>query len=571
MEKVRKSSKKEKRWESKKRKINAFLQLIESTTSNDMPPENRNCDSLKGNSFSLNKIKTESYIQEQKLLREKLRQAKEMKGPELKLNKDGFNAQLFVYPESGIFRCSSPIFTDDIKQFLMLLTQNNFCSTRWCKVNRCHRISQVILLMVNGLSADHYCQNIDCFPRTKRLPLHLFEVVPPASYGINIVEALCFCPANCRSNFQNVSAANGKIENSEEMVEKTKFRAISKISLLLSPTQMIMEQYPLPFDNSFKDYCFTKVKYKDVCPTSPLYALDCEMVMTAENKLEVARISIVDENLKVIYDTYVLPSAPIRDYLTKFSGITKSTLENVKITLKDVQQNIQELLPPDAILCGQSLNYDFHALKIIHPYVIDTSVIYNLSGARWKKTSLKNLSRKFLGEEIQCSENGHSPIEDSKTTMKLVLLKLKHGLEFGDAVLSSKLNKPSHAFSNPCNPIVPKNGSKCVIGNDLILNWFLRQQIQVVRLMKTETNKQTRKLMRKEMTQHYFTVCLLNVKRDVATDFVSCLEDIDKTINKIYKECAENALFVVATSGCFDETSYRYQNGLCMLKFKTEK
>lgn len=270
----------------------------------------------------------------------------------------------------------------------------------------------------------------------------------------------------------------------------------------------------------------------------------------------------------MIYDSYVLPNAPVVDYLTKFSGITKATLKDVKMTLKDVQQNIQQLLPPDAILCGQSLNYDFHALKIIHPYVIDTSVIYNLSGARWKKTSLKNLSRKFLGEEIQCGENGHSPIEDSKTTMKLVLLKLKHGLEFGDAVLSNKLNKTQNILNTP-NPVISKNGSKCIVGNDLILNWYLRQQIQVVRLIKTENNKQTRKVMIKEISQHYFTVCLLNVKRDVITDFINSLKDIDKTINKIYEECAENALFVVATSGCFDETSYRYQNGLCMLKFKT--
>lgn len=569
MEKVRKLNKKEKRWESKKRKVNAFLQLLDMPV-NDMFPENRS-DSVEGNSVAVktNEINSESSIQEQKMLRDKLRQAKDLKGPELKLNKDGFNAQLFVYPEGGIFRCSSPIFTDDIKQFLILLTQNTFCNTRWCKVTRCQRISQVVLLIINGLSADHYCQNIDCFPKTKRLPLHLFEVVPPASYGINIIDALCFCPTNCRNNNQEPSVLNGKVENNYvETVKKVEFQAVSKISLLLSPTQMIMEQYPLPFDNSFKDYCFTKVRYKDVCPSSPLYALDCEMVMTTENKLEVARVSIVDENLKVIYDSYVLPNAPVVDYLTKFSGITKATLKDVKMTLKDVQQNIQQLLPPDAILCGQSLNYDFHALKIIHPYVIDTSVIYNLSGARWKKTSLKNLSRKFLGEEIQCGENGHSPIEDSKTTMKLVLLKLKHGLEFGDAVLSNKLNKTQNILNTP-NPVISKNGSKCIVGNDLILNWYLRQQIQVVRLIKTENNKQTRKVMIKEISQHYFTVCLLNVKRDVITDFINSLKDIDKTINKIYEECAENALFVVATSGCFDETSYRYQNGLCMLKFKT--
>ena len=51
--------------------------------------------------------------------------------------------------------------------------------------------------------------------------------------------------------------------------------------------------------------------------------------------------------------------------------------------LKDVQADLKRLLPPDAILVGQSLNCDLKALEMMHPYVIDTSIIFNITGNRY--------------------------------------------------------------------------------------------------------------------------------------------------------------------------------------------
>lgn len=78
----------------------------------------------------------------------------------------------------------------------------------------------------------------------------------------------------------------------------------------------------------------------------------------------------------------VKPDNEIVDYLTQYSGITKGMLENVTIKLENVQRDLQKLLPVDAILVGQSLNSDLHALKMMHPYIIDTSVIFNVTGDR---------------------------------------------------------------------------------------------------------------------------------------------------------------------------------------------
>jgi hypothetical protein len=46
------------------------------------------------------------------------------------------------------------------------------------------------------------------------------------------------------------------------------------------------------------------------------------------------------------------------------------------VRLIDVQTALRSLLPPDAILVGQSLNSDLDALKLMHPYIIGEMVLY---------------------------------------------------------------------------------------------------------------------------------------------------------------------------------------------------
>ena len=101
-------------------------------------------------------------------------------------------------------------------------------------------------------------------------------------------------------------------------------------------------------------------------------------------------------------------------YFTKiFCKILKSkTSKNASNTV------LKRSLPSDAILIGQSLNFDLNALQIMHPYVIDTSVIFNITGVPGQKTKLKTLSQMFLGEVIQDKgADGHDPKEDAIAAM----------------------------------------------------------------------------------------------------------------------------------------------------------
>jgi RNA exonuclease 1 len=64
---------------------------------------------------------------------------------------------------------------------------------------------------------------------------------------------------------------------------------------------------------------------------------------------------------------------------------------------------------------------------MMHPYVIDTSIIFNLSGERFRKTKLRVLAAEFLSENIQSAgDMGHDPREDASAALKLVQKKLQH-------------------------------------------------------------------------------------------------------------------------------------------------
>jgi RNA exonuclease 1 len=99
------------------------------------------------------------------------------------------------------------------------------------------------------------------------------------------------------------------------------------------------------------------------------------MVLTTKGH-QLARVSLVDENENVLLDEYCLPEAPIVDYLTQYSGITKETLLNVKNSVFDVRKLFLDFVSSDTIVVGHSLENDFIALKVFHYKVIDTSILY---------------------------------------------------------------------------------------------------------------------------------------------------------------------------------------------------
>ncbi|KAM7533373.1 hypothetical protein Aperf_G00000126452 [Anoplocephala perfoliata] len=234
-----------------------------------------------------------------------------------------------------------------------------------------------------------------------------------------------------------------------------------RTNLLLSVDQMRVEQVPLPFKlagstwrDSWSSFVTLKEAYEPVTAQSPMFAIDCEMVLTKAGS-ELARITLVDEMGCVILDRLVKPELPVEDYLTRFSGITREMLAGIETRVADVQTEMSNLLPADAILVGHSIENDLKALRVFHPYIIDTSVIYNVSNNRIAKPKLRFLAQVYLGKAIQCGKSGHSSSEDAKAALDLVRLKLSQCPDFGDCTTSFVFPRNA-SFSNNIDKTVPQ-------------------------------------------------------------------------------------------------------------------
>jgi len=171
---------------------------------------------------------------------------------------------------------------------------------------------------------------------------------------------------------------------------------------------------------------------EDLAGGMQVYALDCEMVLTTDDVYSLARISVLDWHGKTILDKVVKPALPVKDYFTQFSGITAKLLEGVTTTLEDIQKELLMICTPSTILLGHSLESDFNALKLTHPFIIDTAIIYPHPRGLPLRSSLKFLANKYLKREIQKGgENGHDSIEDARAVLDLVRLKCEKGPKWG--------------------------------------------------------------------------------------------------------------------------------------------
>lgn len=155
-------------------------------------------------------------------------------------------------------------------------------------------------------------------------------------------------------------------------------------------------------------------------------AIDCEMVGTGPGgrTSELARCSVVNYRGDVVYDKYIKPQLPIRDYRTRWSGITKHHMTDA-IPFKTAQKEILNILK-DKRVVGHALINDFKALRYHHPkeQTRDTSKIplLILMAGLSNTPSLKSLSWCLLQKEIQVSNKGHSSVEDAQTCMELYKL-----------------------------------------------------------------------------------------------------------------------------------------------------
>lgn len=313
--------------------------------------------------------------------------------------------------------------------------------------------SRVVVIWLSMVSEKYYQQSPDHFPMLKaRKPVQQFKLEHP---GSNRFAKLGLEAFMLKSGDQGDGNSGSKNSGAAARVSQSGGGSSDSASLspppprtsyLMSKQELEENGFPvmeLPIDQRGIDcssylqlipWPSTDIEESLGCDDKGeengtellIFSIDCEMVETAKGS-ELARISVINEALECLYDTFVKPENTITDYRTKFSGITEDTLKDVSTTLQDVQEKLKSILPPKCIIAGHSLENDFHAMKLVHPYVIDTSCIFTPLASPLCKPRLKKLTMELLSEEIQSGFDGHDSIEDATACMRLVQLKLKKG------------------------------------------------------------------------------------------------------------------------------------------------
>ena len=414
------------------------------------------------------------------------------------------------------------------------------------KLKRAEQLAErkVVMVWLSMVSKADFLESEVLFSKTKSLPDKVvFTIQHPGSNK--------FVRMGLEA-FMEVPVPPSAVEDNKPSDSDSFTRA----DCLLSQEEMIENSYPCPLvvsDKSTEQYIaiteWPQSENDDEVTSLPIFAVDCEMVMTCEGH-ELARVSIVNESFECIYDTLVKPLNPVSDYLTKYSGIDADMLADVTTTLQEVHQQIKTILPSRFILAGHSLENDLQALKLFHPYVIDTSCLFTPNATPLLKPSLKKLTRNLLDKDIQTESTGHSSAEDATACMELVLKKFRegpgltmpfnsHGKTMLLPYLASQLVGSTIVDKPSITGMFGKGLTKCVnVESD---------SAALVQIKEILTKKNTRFLF---VQLHGMEQYLKFGERSPAV-YAETVNSLDQAVFEMFEACPPGYLFMVVTGSSY--------------------
>ncbi|KAG8889377.1 hypothetical protein FRB98_004470 [Tulasnella sp. 332] len=358
----------------------------------------------------------------------------------------------------------------DLRDWILAVVLGN-PAARWLNVKNPQNIKHFVVLNVLGIDREQLDLANTTADQNSAYPI----TVPSTSQALPSLHTLFShaCPSRAPGDqyklhsvlhefLQTPLLADEKMKQKKERAKRQKSTAFTNdpSMFLLSPLDMLSHSYRLPtyveLPKVVDDPQGAANGWMRAPPVSlpegwvetpqvplldprgnaakqKIWAMDCEMVETTAGR-ELGRISIVDFGTSVVlFDQLVKPSNPVTSYLTAYSGLSEEILSGATLTLIDVQLRLTApgMIDSSTILLGHSLENDLSALKLAHPKVADTAILFHHPRGPPSKPSLKWLAQKFLEKTIQTSESGHDSVEDATSCAELFSLKLQNGIQFG--------------------------------------------------------------------------------------------------------------------------------------------
>ncbi|XP_040885193.1 RNA exonuclease 4 [Toxotes jaculatrix] len=210
-----------------------------------------------------------------------------------------------------------------------------------------------------------------------------------------------------------------------------------------------------------KDTESALVKEKAFEGLTRVVAIDCEMVGVGPDGEDsiLARVSLVNQFGKCIYDKYVKPTEKVTDYRTAVSGIRPADIKDGE-DVRTVQREVAEILQ-GRIVVGHAIHNDLKILLLDHPKkkIRDTQKYKPFKKiVKSGRPSLKVLCREILNVKVQQGE--HSSVQDAQAAMRLYTMVKK---QWEAEVKASRKNKDSDKKSGR-KPKLPKNRGKNPMG-----------------------------------------------------------------------------------------------------------
>lgn len=183
--------------------------------------------------------------------------------------------------------------------------------------------------------------------------------------------------------------------------------------------------------------------------TKTAVCFDCEMGYTTQG-MELIRLTATSwPSGATLLDTLVRPLGEILDLNSRFSGVWPSDFTSAasnsspdrphSLETEDsptpalgfasspavARSQLFDLIAPTTPLVGHALENDLNAVRIIHPSIIDTCILYPHPRGLPVRHGLKVLMKKHLDRDVQQDGGrGHDSAEDARSAGDLVRLRV---------------------------------------------------------------------------------------------------------------------------------------------------